>query len=64
MPSKELYVAPQGMSAVAKALAPGLPIERQWLATALTPLPQGWRIEGDCLGQTAPLKPKALKPEL
>ena len=61
MSPKELYVAPQGMSAVAKTLALGLTIQRHWLATALTPLPQGWRIEGDCLGQTEPLKPKAFE---
>ncbi len=45
-----LYVAPQGMSTVAKALAPGLTIVRQWRATTLTPIPQGWRIAGESLG--------------
>ena len=55
-----LYVAPQGMSAVAKALAPGLNIQRHWRATSLTPLPQGWRIEGEDLGGDAP-QPAALE---
>ena len=45
-----LYAAPQGMSAVAKALAAGLTIHRHWRATALTPMPQGWHIEGEGLG--------------
>ena len=44
-----LYAAPQGMSAVAKALAAGLTIHRHWRATALTPMPQGWHIEGEGL---------------
>lgn len=55
-----LYIAPQGMSAVAKALAPGLNIHRHWRASALTPLPQGWRIEGKTLGGAAP-QPTALE---
>ncbi|TVQ07142.1 MAG: FAD-dependent oxidoreductase [Leptolyngbya sp. DLM2.Bin27] len=55
-----LYVAPQGMSAVAKALAPGLNIQRHWRATSLTPLPQGWRITGEFLGGEAP-QPTALE---
>ena len=38
------------MSAVAKALAAGLTIHRHWRATALTPMPQGWHIEGEGLG--------------
>jgi renalase len=48
-----LYVAPQGMSAVAKALAPDLNIQRHWRATSLTPSPQGWRIKGESLGGDA-----------
>ncbi|MGF1519678.1 MAG: NAD(P)/FAD-dependent oxidoreductase [Nodosilinea sp.] len=44
-----LYVAPQGISAVAKALAPGLTIARHWRATTLTPIPQGWRVAGESL---------------
>ncbi len=54
MATGTLYVAPQGMSAVAKALAPGLNIHRHWRATSLTPLPQGWRIEGETLGGDVP----------
>jgi predicted NAD/FAD-dependent oxidoreductase len=46
-----LYVAPQGMSSIAKALAPGLTIHRHWRATDVTPLPQGWRIDGESLGE-------------
>lgn len=45
-----LYVAPQGISAVAKAIAPGLTIARQWRASTLTPTPQGWCIAGESLG--------------
>lgn len=45
-----LYVAPQGMSAIAKALAPGLTIQRHWRATALAPISHGWRITGEVLG--------------
>ncbi len=52
-----LYVAPQGMSSVAKALTPGLAIHKQWRATAVTPLAQGWRVEGDVLGVSG--QPKA-----
>jgi renalase len=48
---KTLYGARQGMSAIAKALAPGLPIHRSWRATALTPIDQGWRITGAALGE-------------
>ncbi|PSR19384.1 FAD-dependent oxidoreductase [filamentous cyanobacterium CCP3] len=46
----KLYTASQGMSSIAKALAPGLTIHRQWRATAITPLSQGWQVEGDALG--------------
>ncbi|MBD1917307.1 FAD-dependent oxidoreductase [Phormidium sp. FACHB-322] len=49
MPTETFYVAPQGMSAVAKTLTSGLAIHRHWRATALTPLSQGWRIEGEIL---------------
>ncbi|WP_430713012.1 NAD(P)/FAD-dependent oxidoreductase [Nodosilinea sp. AN01ver1] len=52
-----LYAAPQGMSSIAKALAPGLTIHRQWRATAITPLPQGWQVEGEFLGAVG--QPKA-----
>lgn len=55
-----LYTAPQGMSSIAKTLAPGLTIYRQWLATAVTPLPQGWCVEGDVLGAASQSQPKAL----
>ncbi|MBE9158270.1 FAD-dependent oxidoreductase [Nodosilinea sp. LEGE 06152] len=54
-----LYVAPQGMSSIAKALAPGLTIHRQWRATAVTPLPQGWRVEGEVLGAASQSLPEA-----
>ncbi|MGB3309845.1 MAG: FAD-dependent oxidoreductase [Nodosilinea sp.] len=54
-----LYVASQGMSAVAKALAPGLTIHRQWRATAVTSLSQGWRVEGEVLGAASQSLPKA-----
>ncbi len=53
-----LYAAPQGMSAIAKALAPGLTIHRQWRATALTTVPQGWRIEGESLAADTPAEPE------
>ncbi len=46
-----LYVAPQGMSAVAKTMAAELRIQRHWLANTLTALPQGWRVEGKSLGE-------------
>ncbi|PZV09577.1 MAG: FAD-dependent oxidoreductase [Leptolyngbya sp.] len=60
-----LYTAPQGMSAIAKALSPGLTIHRHWRATALTLLPQGWRIEGemlssDCQGQPSSIEAKTV----
>lgn len=54
--SEELYVAPQGMSAVAKTLASELTIQRHWLATTLTPIPEGWRIEGEVLGDADQLQ--------
>lgn len=65
MPTETFYIAPQGMSAVAKALASGLTIHRDWRATALTPLPQGWRIEGETLstgrqGQPSSIEAKAV----
>lgn len=56
-----LYTALQGMSAVAKALAPGLTIHRQWRATALTPLPQGWRIEGETLSADRQEQPSSIE---
>ncbi len=65
-----LYAAPQGISAVAKALAPGLTIQRHWRVTTLTPLSQGWRIAGEPLGagsqdasdlaQPSPIKARAV----
>lgn len=57
MSTETLYAAPQGMSTIAKTLAAGLSIRRQWRATALTLLPQGWRIDGEALsanGQNQP----------
>lgn len=59
------YAAPQGMSAVAKVLAPGLAIHRHWLATALMPLSHGWRIEGETLsgdrqGESISIEAKAV----
>lgn len=65
MAVEKLYVAPQGMSAVAKALAPGLVIHRHWRATAVIPLPQGWRIEGETLsgdrqGESISIEAKAV----
>ncbi|MGB3200368.1 MAG: FAD-dependent oxidoreductase [Nodosilinea sp.] len=56
-----LYAASQGMSAIAKGLAQGLTIHRHWRATAITPLPQGWRIEGEALGEPSKGKPSALE---
>ncbi len=56
-----LYAAPQGMSAVAKALAAGLTIHRHWRATALTPMPQGWHIEGEGLGPDSQSEISALE---
>ncbi len=61
MVREKLYVAPQGMSAVAKALAPGLTIHRHWRATALTPLPQGWRIEGETLSDDRQEQPSSIE---
>jgi renalase len=63
--TETFYAAPQGMSAVAKALAPGLTIHRHWLATALMPLSQGWRIEGETLsgdrqGESISIEAKAV----
>jgi predicted NAD/FAD-dependent oxidoreductase len=49
------------MSAIAKTLAPGLTIQRQWRATTLTPLPQGWKIEGESLNPAHPDQPDALE---
>ena len=54
MPTEEYFAAPQGMSAVAKALAAGLTIHSHWRATALTPLPEGWCIAGEPLGDGDP----------
>lgn len=59
-PASTLYVAPQGMSAVAKALASELTVVRHWLATALTPIPKGWRIEGKFLGDDDQRHPRTL----
>ncbi|WP_017300616.1 NAD(P)/FAD-dependent oxidoreductase [Nodosilinea nodulosa] len=59
MSPQDLYVAPQGMSAVAKAMASELTIQRHWLATRLTPLSQGWQVEGTWLGESEQDKPKA-----
>lgn len=56
--SETIYVAPKGMSSVAKALAPDLTIYRQWRATDLSPTPLGWRITGECLG-SAPQGPSS-----
>lgn len=65
MPTETVYAAPQGMSAIAKALSPGLTIHQPWRATALTLLPQGWRIEGETLsadrqGQPSSIEAKAV----
>ncbi|WP_255524818.1 FAD-dependent oxidoreductase [Nodosilinea sp. FACHB-13] len=56
-----LYTAPQGMSAVAKALASSLTIHHHWRATALTPLPEGWRIEGETLSSDRQEQPSSIE---
>lgn len=56
-----LYTAPQGMSSIAKGLARGLTIHRHWRASAITPLSQGWRIEGEALGEASQGKPSTLE---
>ncbi|MBW4462352.1 MAG: FAD-dependent oxidoreductase [Nodosilinea sp. WJT8-NPBG4] len=61
MPTETLYIAPQGMSAVAKALASGLAIHYHWRATALTPLPEGWRIEGETLSSDRQEQPSSIE---
>lgn len=61
MPTEMFYAAPQGMSAIAKALATGLSIYRPWCATALTRLPQGWRIEADSLSADSQSKPSSIE---
>ncbi|MBW4481670.1 MAG: FAD-dependent oxidoreductase [Tildeniella torsiva UHER 1998/13D] len=60
MSAETLYAAPQGMSAIAKTLATGLSIRRQWRATALTLLPQGWRIEGEALSANGQNQPNSI----
>ncbi|TVQ06227.1 MAG: FAD-dependent oxidoreductase [Leptolyngbya sp. DLM2.Bin27] len=54
-----IYAAPQGMSAIAKDLASGLTICRHWRATAVTPQPQGWLVEGEDLGNDSQPQPQA-----
>ncbi|MFQ4138303.1 NAD(P)/FAD-dependent oxidoreductase [Nodosilinea sp. PGN35] len=61
VPPQVLYGAPQGMSAVAKTLAVDLTVQRHWLATALQPLPRGWRIEGQFLGEAQPTPPETFE---
>ncbi|OKH51109.1 hypothetical protein NIES30_03310 [Phormidium tenue NIES-30] len=61
MSPETFYIAPQGMSAVAKALALGLTIHHHWRATALTPLPQGWRIEGVTLSGDRQEQPSSIE---
>ncbi|WP_035992307.1 NAD(P)/FAD-dependent oxidoreductase [Leptolyngbya sp. KIOST-1] len=55
------YSAPQGMSAIAKAMAQGLTIRRHWRATGLTPQPPGWRIEGEGLDPSGEPQAQALE---
>ncbi|WOD41122.1 NAD(P)/FAD-dependent oxidoreductase [Nodosilinea sp. E11] len=59
--TEPLYIAPHGMSAVAKALAPGLTIHRHWRATTVTPISQGWRIEGEIGEANSQSQPQTLE---
>jgi renalase len=50
-PSSPSYlVAPQGMTTVAKTLAQGLPLWRQWRVTQIVPQGSGWQVFGVCPG--------------